>query len=169
MLIHLISDMARNHGGIQQRFAADALAVFAEYGITSQELAVLRGREAKAVEAHLGKEVHALVQQLGQGFPVHVAWPMPVPEILEVRPHAATVGLAVVVTVEGQNFAQTATLEFSSGDQRVSAVITDLQPGPNSTIKAQVTFTSAGAYAAVVANSAQEPSAPFANAIVVSR
>lgn len=114
MLLYLLTDFARDHGGVRDRFANDPAAVLDEYGVALDDYQALVNLPEGLVPL-LPVGVVEAIHALKQVPPPQLKWPGPTLAIRGIKPDVVPVGqlVSVAITIaidppgefEGQPFA----------------------------------------------------------------
>src|SRR5882757_1356996 len=117
-LLHLLADLSRTPQ-LVDRFASDPLAVFREYKVPEDKLALLRGRDAKQIVDTIALEAAALLESLKSPPIVGNPWPANGISVSSCTPNHGQLNAQTAFTVLGKLFADNAVLSFRNPKAKV--------------------------------------------------
>ncbi|WP_394823105.1 hypothetical protein [Pendulispora albinea] len=153
-LLHLLADISRDPE-LVERFTTDPQAVFQEYGIPSDKLALLRSRDTKGILDVITREATALLEDVKEPPIQRNPWPIHGIQVKSCTPNSGPVKATLELTVKGSLFAKNATLSFQTPTITVQATHVKVRTdrNGNSVLTANAVFEQASTYDVVVTNS----------------
>ena len=149
MLIHLLSDFARNED-LRHRFQSDPHSVLKDYNITPAEQRRLKRGGADALKALLQENAQALYSP----YAVMMPWPPPTGDVTvsSITPASGAAGNSVPVTVRGSGFHSGADFGLHNPSIQVHAEQVEVSVDGKSIRGILSLPSSAGVYDVVVRN-----------------
>ena len=112
-ILFLLADFARNPS-LRERFEADALSVLGDYGLSQEQLAVLRSQDDDRIAGTVEKEARDVIRRLRDQPVPQVPWPFHQVKVDSCAPHIGPIGQRISFLIRGAGFAPGAQLVFTN-------------------------------------------------------